>query len=245
MKNILIIGATSSIAKNCAKIWANEKNNFYLTGRNKIKLNQVVSELKEQGNQVVMSKAIDLNKINNYSIFINEIISEFKKIDIVLIAHGSLGDQKESELNLDKMMEEINTNALSTISLLTILANYFEKQKNGSIAVISSVAGEKGRAQNYVYGSSKAMVTTFLSGLRQRLNDKNVAVITIKLGMVDTPMTKQFKKGFLWSKPDKVAKKIVTAIKNNNEEVYIPKFWWLIVSFIKLLPNKIFKKIKF
>ena len=88
------------------------------------------------------------------------------------------------------------------------------------------------------------MVTTFLSGLRQRLSNKNISIITIKLGMVDTPMTKNFKKNFLWSKPDFVAKKIVVSIKNNYEEVYIPKFWWYIISFIKLLPDKIFKKIK-
>lgn len=245
MKNILIIGATSSIAQNCAKIWATEKNNFYLIGRNEIKLNQIISELKAQGNQVVMSKTIDLNNVNNYSIFINEIISEFKKIDIVLIAHGSLGDQKESELNIDKMMEEININALSTISLLTILANYFEKQKNGSIAVISSIAGEKGRAINYVYGSSKAMVTTFVSGLRQRLSNKNVSLITIKLGIVDTPMTSKLKKNFLWSNSYSVAKKIVNAVSNNKEEVYIPGFWGIIILIIKLIPNKIFKKMRF
>ena len=194
MKNILIIGATSSIAEKCARIWASEKNNLYLTGRNEKKLNELETSLKIYENQIVMSQIVDLNKINNYSILVNEIIKKFKKIDIVLIAHGSLGNQKEAELNIGKMMDEVNINAISTISLLSILANYFEKQKEGSIAVISSVAGEKGRAKNYIYGSSKAMVTTFLSGLRQRLSNKNISIITIKLGMVDTPMTKNFKK---------------------------------------------------
>lgn len=245
MKNILIIGATSSIAENCAKIWAIEKNNFYLTGRNEKKLQELTSELKLKGSQLVMSQIIDMNKINDYPTLVKKIITKFKKIDIVLIAHGSLGDQKDNEQDLTNMMEEINVNALSTVSLLSILANYFEIQKKGSIAVISSVAGEKGRSKNYIYGCSKAMVTTFLSGLRQRLSNKNISVITIKLGMVDTKMTKQFKKNFLWSKPHVVAKKIVSAIKNNDEEVYIPKFWWLIIASIKLLPDKIFKKIKF
>ena len=118
-------------------------------------------------------------------------------IDLVLIAHGTLLDQKECEVNVELAITEIKNNALSTISLLTHLANRFEHKKKGTIAIISSVAGERGRATNYVYGSSKAMVTTFASGLRQRLDKFNVKVITIKLGLVDTPMTSRFKKGLL------------------------------------------------
>jgi short-subunit dehydrogenase len=129
--------------------------------------------------------------------------------------------------------------------MLTHLANRFEKKKKGTLAIISSVAGERGRASNYVYGSSKAMVTTFASGLRQRLSKFNIKVLTIKLGLVDTPMTSKFKKNFLWSDPKNVAKKIISSIDKSKDEVYIPKFWYLIFVVIKLLPDAIFKRLKF
>jgi short-subunit dehydrogenase len=139
-------------------------------------------------------------------------------------------------------MQEINTNALSTIALLTEIANRFQVKKNGTIAVISSVAGDRGRASNYIYGSAKAMITTFTSGLRQRLYKSNVAIVTIKPGFVDTPMTSEFKKGLLWAKPNYVAKKIVEAIDKKKNEIYVPIFWWGIMALIKILPEKIFKR---
>ena len=159
MKNILIIGATSSIAEKCARIWASEKNNLYLTGRNEKKLNELETSLKIYENQIVMSQIVDLNKINNYSILVNEIIKKFKKIFIVLIAHGSLGNQKEAELNIGKMMDEVNINAISTISLLSLLAGILKNRKK--VLLSNFVCGwEKGRAKNY-HGSSKQWLLLF------------------------------------------------------------------------------------
>jgi decaprenylphospho-beta-D-erythro-pentofuranosid-2-ulose 2-reductase len=245
VKNILIIGASSSVAKNCARIWANDKNNFFLIGRNNEKLYSLASDLRVRGSKNVYTQAIKFNEISEYKNFLEEPKKKFQSIDIVLIAHGSLGDQNESEKNLELMLNEINVNAISTISILSILANYFEEKKEGTIVVISSIAGDKGRASNYIYGSAKAMVTTFVSGLRQRLSNKNVSLITIKLGIVDTPMTSKLKKNFLWSSSYSVAKKIVNAVSNNKEEVYVPGFWRIIILIIKLIPNKIFKKMRF
>ena len=138
----------------------------------------------------------------------------------------------------------MQTNALSTISLLTLIANRFEAKRSGNICVISSVAGDRGRASNYVYGSSKAMVTAFTSGLRQRLHKSNVSVVTVKPGFVDTPMTSDFKKGFLWAKPNDVAEKIVKAIDNKKDGVYAPGFWRYVMVVIKLIPSFLFKKIE-
>jgi short-subunit dehydrogenase len=115
---------------------------------------------------------------------------------------------------------------------------------SGTIAIISSIAGERGRASNYVYGSAKAMVTTFASGLRQRLHKFNVDVVTIKPGLIDTPMTASFKKGFLWKKPAFAAVKIVRAIDRRKNEVYVPAFWWLVMMVIKVIPNSIYNKLK-
>ncbi len=162
----------------------------------------------------------------------------------MLIAHGTLSNQKSCELSVAETLAEIQTNALSTISLLTLIANRFEAKQSGTICVISSVAGDRGRASNYVYGSAKAMVTTFMSGLRQRLYKSNVSVVTIKPGFVNTPMTGEFKKGFLWAQPNTVSIQIVNAIEKNKAEVYSPTFWWLIMNVILHIPAFIFCRIR-
>ena len=141
-------------------------------------------------------------------------------------------------------LAEIATNGTSVVSLMTAAANRFEAQGHGAIAVISSVAGDRGRQSNYVYGSAKALVSAFASGLRQRLAKKGISVTTIKPGFVDTPMTAAFKKGPLWAKPDQVAKDIVVAIDQGKTVVYTPGFWRLIMLIIKHIPEFIFVKLK-
>ena len=165
-------------------------------------------------------------------------------VDIVLLAHGTLSNQESCEQSVEETMAEIQTNALSTISLLTLIANRFETRKLGTIAVISSVAGDRGRASNYVYGSAKAMVTVFTSGLRQRLFKSNVSVVTVKPGFVDTPMTADFKKGLLWVKPSLIANKIVRAVDRRRSEIYAPAFWFLVMIIIKIVPMWIFKRMR-
>ena len=141
-------------------------------------------------------------------------------------------------------MREIETNALSLISLATLAANRFEAEKRGVIAAIASVAGDRGRASNYVYGAAKGMVAIFLSGLRNRLARSGVAVVTIKPAFVDTPMTASFeKKGLLWAKPDAVAAGIVRAIDRRADVVYLPGFWRLIMLVIRHIPEAAFKRL--
>jgi|TARA_B110000037_G_scaffold84324_1_gene100153 short-subunit dehydrogenase len=245
MKNILIIGATSAIAKECAKIWAERGDKLFLVARNEENVKNIAENLINKDNIFTKTFCLDFNHHNEHVRMLDAAEKELVNIDLVLIAHGTLLDQKECEVNVELAITEIKNNALSTISLLTHLANRFEHKKKGTIAIISSVAGERGRATNYVYGSSKAMVTTFASGLRQRLDKFNVKVITIKLGLVDTPMTSRFKKGLLWSKPQYVAKKIVQSIDNNKDEVYLPKLWYFVFFLIKSIPSSIFKKLHF
>jgi short-subunit dehydrogenase len=123
------------------------------------------------------------------------------------------------------------------------LANLMEAQGSGTIAVISSVAGDRGRQSNYVYGAAKGMVTRFLQGLRNRLAKRGVQVLTIKPGFVDTPMTAAFKKGALWAQPDAVARGIVAAVDAGKDEVYLPGFWRLIMAIIRHIPEPIFKRL--
>ena len=243
MKNILIIGATSTIAEQCGRIWAAKGDAMHLVARNEQHIQAIASDLKVRGASAVTTYCLDLNDMDKHEELLDITDVKLDRLDIVLIAHGTLSNQKSCELSVEETLQEIQTNALSTISLLTLIANRFEARKSGTICVISSVAGDRGRVSNYVYGSSKAMVTAFTSGLRQRLYKSNVSVVTIKPGFVDTPMTSEFKKGFLWAKPSAVAEKIVRAIENKEAEVYVPRFWALIMMLIKSIPNFIFRKI--
>jgi short-subunit dehydrogenase len=141
-------------------------------------------------------------------------------------------------------VHELTTNAVSVAAILTRVANRFEQRRAGTIVVISSVAGDRGRQSNYVYGSAKAMVTAFTSGLRQRLYGSGVAVVTIKPGFVDTPMTAAFPKGPLWAKPHKIAAGIVRAVDRSATVLYLPAFWRLIMLIIRLIPESIFRRLK-
>jgi decaprenylphospho-beta-D-erythro-pentofuranosid-2-ulose 2-reductase len=165
-------------------------------------------------------------------------------LDTVLVAHGVLPDQKAGEASVERMLADIDANALSVLSLLTPLANRFEAKRAGTIAVISSVAGDRGRTSNYVYGAAKGMVTIFLQGLRNRLAASGIAVVTIKPGFVDTPMTAHLPKGGpLWAKPEDVAAGIVAAIDKGRDVVYLPWFWRIIMLIIRHIPERIFKRL--
>lgn len=243
MTKILVIGATSAIAEHCARIWAARGDGLYLVARNEESLKTIAADLRVRGAKETQSHYMDLNEMDGHAAMLDAAEAAMGGIDTVLIAHGTLSNQKACEQSVRETLAEINTNALSTISLLTHIANRFEAKQAGTIAAISSVAGDRGRASNYVYGSAKAMVTAFTSGLRQRLHKSNVAMVTIKPGFLDTPMTASFKKGLLWAKPVDVAAMIVRAIDKRKDEVYVPAFWWAVMVIIKNLPEKIFLKL--
>jgi short-subunit dehydrogenase len=244
MKKILIIGATSAIAEAAARLWAAQGHSLYLLGRNSERLNTIAADLKVRGAGNAQSAVLDMNDFTRHADVLDAAATALSGLDIVLIAHGTLGDQKACELDFNTTLRELNTNTISVISLLTHLANRFEAQKHGSIAVISSVAGDRGRQSNYVYGTAKGAVTIFLQGLRNRLQKSGVQVLTIKPGFVDTPMTAEFKKGLLWVKPEAIAKSILSGIEKRRNVIYAPGFWMAIMAVIKIVPEQIFKKLK-
>jgi hypothetical protein len=165
-------------------------------------------------------------------------------LDQALIAHGSLSAQAACETSTAMLHEEFMTNALSVMALALALARHFTAQGHGVIAAISSVAGERGRQSNYLYGASKAAVSTFLSGLRQQLYAKGVRVVTIKPGFVDTPMTAAFKKGMLWATPARVARDIVRAMDRGTPVLYTPWFWRPIMALVRCVPENLFRRMR-
>lgn len=244
MQNIIIIGATSAMAKEVAKLYAIEKANLYLIARDASKLNTIKQDLMVRGATTVHATPFDANQFDLHQAIIDQAFEALGRVDVLLVAHGSLPNQELCQTDSMKAIEELNTNGVSVVSLLTHAATKMEQQKSGNITVITSVAGDRGRQSNYVYGAAKGMVSTFLQGLAQRLNKSGIHILDIKPGFVDTPMTAEFDKGALWAKPEKVAQIIKKRIRKKSTFSYTPAFWFVIMTIIKLLPKLCFNRIK-
>ena len=244
MRHILIVGATSAIAEATARHFAKDGDRLYLAARNPERLAAMASDLKIRGATQVETMVLDANETTKHADLISQAETTMGGLDTILVAHGTLSDQKACEASFDETLEELQTNCLSVISLLTLVANRFEEQKHGTLVVISSVAGDRGRQSNYVYGTAKAAVSTFLQGLRNRLYRSGVTVITIKPGFVDTPMTASFRKGKLWASSEQIGDSIYHAIQRKRDVVYLPWFWKYIMVGIRLMPERLFKKMK-
>ena len=242
MTNIAIFGAYSAIAEATARQLATPDSRFFLVGRDHVKLDQVAADLKVRGAQETHVFACDLGRTAGMQMSVDALYAAFDGVDIALLAHGTLPDQPVCEGDAEQTLAALEINGLSHIGLLTLLVNRFELQGRGTLAVITSVAGDRGRKSNYVYGTAKRAVSTFLDGLRHRLADTDVRVIDIRPGFVDTPMTAAFDKGPLWAQPEKVGADIVRAIEKGRPVVYTPWFWRYIMLIIRNVPAFVFHK---
>lgn len=243
MEKILIIGATSAIAEATAQRFAAQGASLYLLARNQERLGTLACDLRIRGANKVAYAEFDACGFDRHQPLLEGVIAELGGLDTVLIAYGTLSDQKACEQSVDLTLQELNINALSIIALLTRLAPHFEVQGEGCIAVIGSVAGDRGRQSNYVYGTAKGALSIFLQGLRNRLHKNGVQVLTIKPGFVDTPMTADFSKGPLWASVEKVALDIEKAIEQKRNVLYTPSFWFLIMAIIRSVPEVVFKRL--
>lgn len=243
MKNILIVGGTSAIATACARRWAAQGASFFLVARSAERLQQVADDLRARGAKGAVCHELDVNNVDQHAAMLARCEAEFGTIDIVLVAPGTLPDQAQCQADPAVAMREFNTNVTSLIGLLTPIANLVEAQRHGTIAVISSVAGDRGRPSNYLYGSAKAALSAFCEGLNARLFKAGAHVVTIKPGFVATPMTAGLPlPGPLVATPDKVAADITRAIEKNSDVIYTPWFWSLIMLIIRSVPKFVFKR---
>jgi decaprenylphospho-beta-D-erythro-pentofuranosid-2-ulose 2-reductase len=188
-RNILILGATSAIAQATGRLLAEQGASFFLVARDPRKLSAVSDDLRTRGATAVFAVALNLDDLDAHAAMLASAVQTLGSIDLALLAHGVLGDQAAAEADARVAEAVYRTNFLSPASLITWLANYFEGRGQGCLAVISSVAGDRGRKSNYVYGASKGALTILLDGARNRLDRMGVHVLTIKPGFVATPMT--------------------------------------------------------
>lgn len=240
----MIVGATSAIAHEAAKCFAKSGADLFLIARSEARLRAVRDDLQVRGAGQVHTRVIDAVDSERHAEVVNAAVQALGGLDGVLIAHGTLPDQRLCEASVEETLRALEVNCLSIISLLTILANYFEEQSRGCIAVITSVAGDRGRQSNYVYGTAKGALNVFLEGLRNRLHRAGVSVVTIKPGFVDTPMTAALPKNALFADAAAVGTKICEAMESGRAVVYVPWFWRPIMAVVRSLPETIFKRLK-
>lgn len=241
MSYVLIVGAKSDIAKATAREFAKNHYNLYLSGRNIQELSDFASDLKIRYNVDVILKEFDILNFEKQEEFYNSLNP---KPEGIITAVGFLPDQKQAEKDISLTIKTINTNYTALATFLNIVANDFEKEGKGFIIGISSVAGDRGRGKNYIYGSAKAGFSEFLSGLRNRLYKKGVRVITVKPGFVYTKMTANMDlPKLLTATPEEVARDIYKGFIKGKDVIYTKKLWRLIMCIIVHIPEKIFKRL--
>ena len=238
--NLLIIGATSDIAKATAREFAKNGFDLILSSRKIEALKEFKKDLEIRYEIEVDLKEFDIIEFSKHQEFFNEIKD---KVDVVLVAAGYMSSQKEAEVNFDKTINTINVNYTGAVGVLNIIANEFEKRKKGTIIGISSVAGDRGRKSNYIYGSSKAAFSAYLSGIRNRLFKSNIQVITVKPGFVYTKMTEGLDlPEKLTATSEEIAQEIFKAFKKKKDVVYLKPIWRIIMRIIIYIPESIFKR---
>lgn len=239
MSYILIIGAKSDIAKAIAREYAKNGYDLYLAARNSAELEEFANDVTVRANRVVKIVELDILDYKSHQTFYDNL--KEKPLGIIS-AVGYLGEQKKAQCDFEEAKRIIDTNYTGVVSLLNIIASDFEKRKNGFIVGISSVAGDRGRKSNYIYGSAKAALTAYLSGLRNRLYDANVQVMTVKPGFVATKMTAGMDlPEKLTAQPEAVAEDIYKAQQKGKNVIYTKWIWRYVMLVIGMIPEWKFK----
>lgn len=244
MKKILIAGALSAIAQETARCFAADGAAFFLAARDPGRLAVLAQDLKTRGADRVETLALDLNHEGQHPALLQKADAFLGGVEIALLAYGTLPDQAACEKDFAQARLAFETNFVSAASLLNNLGHYFETRKQGVIAVIGSVAGDRGRSSNYVYGAAKGALALFAQGLRARLQRSGVHVLTVKPGFVESPMTAGISKNFLFADARSVGQGIYRAILAKKDIVYLPWFWRWIMLVIRLIPEGIFKRMQ-
>lgn len=244
-KKIVVLGATSGIAQSVCVIWAARGYELFLIARNNARLNTIASDLKIRFHVAVHTLAIEFDHDDEITNAIQEAKKTLGAIDYALIAYGTLPDQAACETDLSIAKQSFYINSTSVFTALMTFSDIMLEQKTGVIGAITSVAGNRGRQSNFIYGMAKGMVQICLSGLRAKLHKHGVAVLDIRPGFVDTQMTSHIKKkGMLWANPETVAKDIALGFDKKKYVIYTPFFWKWIMLVVNALPIRIFNLLK-
>ncbi|MFZ0800250.1 MAG: SDR family oxidoreductase [Terriglobales bacterium] len=246
MRKVVVLGATSGIALEVQRQLARQGCELLLVARSPQRLGELQGDLAVRGAQQVFTYAADLACVQQHAAVFDFARRTFPDFDTVLLAYGSMHNQKDSETSVDVLLEELQVNFVSATAILTLFAADLERRRTGCLAAITSVAGDRGRRSNYVYGSAKGALSLFLQGLRSRLHPAGVRVITIKPGPVQTPMTDHLPNSARFAEPERVAGDIVHALERRSPDVlYTPRVWRYVMKAVQQIPETIFKRLSF
>jgi decaprenylphospho-beta-D-erythro-pentofuranosid-2-ulose 2-reductase len=244
MKRIVVLGATSGIALEVERQLAGWGCELLLVARSAHRLGELQADLVIRGAKQVFIYAADLASVQQHATIFDFARRTLPGFDTVLLAYGTM--QKDSETSVDILLQELQVNFVSATAILTLFAAELERRRTGCLAAITSVAGDRGRRSNYVYGSAKGALSIFLQGLRSRLHPAGVRVITIKPGPVQTRMTDHLPNAARFADPEQVARDIVCALERRSPDVlYTPKIWRYVMAGVRQIPETVFKRLSF
>jgi decaprenylphospho-beta-D-erythro-pentofuranosid-2-ulose 2-reductase len=244
-RTVLILGATSAIARAVAGEFARRGYDLLLAGRDPGELDSLAADLAVRYGVKAEGLTFDGLALETHGAFVEACRKTSEdSLDGAVLCLGYLGDQSVAQKDLSETKRILDTNLLGPVSILSLMANHFEEKRGAFLCALSSVAGDRGRQSNYVYGAAKAGLSVFLQGLRNRLFRSGVRVITIKPGFVDTAMTFGRPGMFLVASPETIARRIVKAILKGEDLVYAPAFWRPVMLLIRLIPEKVFKRMR-
>jgi len=244
-RRVLVLGATSGIAQAVARVYAAGGARLALVARSREHLATVASDLAVRGGEVVLQRSIDLCELDRHLTLLAEAETALDGLDVVLVAHGLLPDQQACQEDPRRSVASWDVNFVSAATLMEAAAERMAAAGRGTLGVLSSVAGERGRADNYVYGAAKAALTTYASGLGHRLRGTGVTVVTLKPGPVDTPMIRgrNISPGLV-ADVDVVGRRIHRALERGERVVYVPGKWRWIMAVLRALPVRLFERLK-
>ena len=241
-QSVLILGATSSMARSLAEEFAKRGENLYLASRDVPELERIAQDLRLRFGVNVKVSQFQAQNLESHIPFFENVLQDVEALKGVVLAFGTKGNHKKASKHAEALRYIFDVNLIGACSILSVLADYFEAKKQGWIIGIGSVGGNRARWKNYFYGAAKGGLALFLQGLRCRLHRSNVHVMTVKPGYVDTAMTFG-KKSLMMVEPEVVAKTVMKALDKRREVVYVPKLWRYISAAICSLPERLYKKV--
>lgn len=245
-ENVIIVGATSGIAQALCRVLAARGCRLLLAGRDVEQMQKMAADLQIRSRAEVMIEPFEALDFAEHRAFFQRCVDRFDgDLTGLVVCHGDLVPQLSAQADFSLARRTLDVNLTSVASVLEAAASYFDERKAGYLAAISSVAGDRGRQSNYIYGAAKAGLSAYLQGLRNRLFARGVHVLSIKPGFVDTPMTRGIlKPSRLVASPERVARDIDRAIRRRRDVLYTPWFWRPIMFVIRTLPEPLFKRLK-
>lgn len=244
-RSVLLLGATSGIMQALGHELAAKGYDLQLVARDREEVDALASDLHIRYRVNVRTHILDVLSLDEHEAVLDACLEDAAgMLEGVILGIGYLGEQQRAERDPEEARRIMDTNLTAPALLLGRVANDLEEKGRGFICVLSSVAGDRGRQSNYIYGSAKAGLSTYLQGLRNRLHRSGVQVTTIKPGFVDTSMTYGMEGLFLVASPERVARGIVRSIERGKDEVYVPGFWRWIMLAIRCIPEPLFKRLR-